>query len=38
MFGFGEKTYRAGNEGEVAENTQRTLIATREASRKWKWG
>ncbi len=35
MFGFGEKTYRAGNEGEVAENTQRTLIATREASRAW---
>ena len=35
MFGFGEKTYKAGNEGEIAENTQRVFIATREASRAW---
>ena len=35
MFGFGEKNFKTGNVGEVAENTQRTLIATREASRTW---
>lgn len=35
MFGFGEKTFKTGNEGEIAENSQRVLIATREASRAW---
>lgn len=35
MFGFGELSRKTGNEGEIVENTQRALIATREASRAW---